>query len=175
MAVSAPNTSDYSKLNVNHSVEGVTVPTAHQAPVPAGARSEEPAPSDDAERAAREFAAERAHTTTRNVGAARDVWISSGEQSRRSLAGGSREEYATENWGDSLMAISMDQRFTRGNPCPICGGFDTLPRGRDKRCAGFMSEDGKWAFCQQVSDDGIEVPIYVITNAGRTVLKGDAA
>lgn len=47
------------------------------------------------------------------------------------------------------MAVAHDQRFTRSNPCPICGGFDTMPRGRDKRCAGFVSQDGKWAFCQR--------------------------
>lgn len=43
--------------------------------------------------------------------------------------------------------VSPSQRFTRRNPCPICGGGDNDPRGRGIRCAGFLSEDGQWGHC----------------------------
>src|SRR5262249_25050328 len=32
-------------------------------------------------------------------------------------------------------------------PCPICEGHDTLRRHRGERCAGFISDDGRFAFC----------------------------
>lgn len=38
-------------------------------------------------------------------------------------------------------------RFTLSHPCPICGGYDGLPRGRGVRCYGFFSEEQKWAYC----------------------------
>ena len=50
------------------------------------------------------------------------------------------------------MTVSAEQRFTRANPCPICGGWDGMIRGKERRCAGFVSLDGKWAFCARVSD-----------------------
>lgn len=39
------------------------------------------------------------------------------------------------------------KRFSRSKSCPICGGWDNAPRGRGKRCFGFLSEDGTWAHC----------------------------
>jgi putative DNA primase/helicase len=45
------------------------------------------------------------------------------------------------------MTITREQRWTKDNPCPICGGHDGLPRGQQRRCAGFLSADGKWAHC----------------------------
>src|SRR5215471_5232112 len=39
------------------------------------------------------------------------------------------------------------QRFTRSFPCPICGGGANDPKGRGKRCAGFLSSDGRFARC----------------------------
>ena len=38
-------------------------------------------------------------------------------------------------------------RWSRSNPCPICGGYPTLPAGRGIRCFGFLSTDGRWAYC----------------------------
>ncbi|WP_169978701.1 phage/plasmid primase, P4 family [Tautonia rosea] len=52
--------------------------------------------------------------------------------------------------------VSPDQRFTPDHPCPVCGGHQLLPRGRDQRCAGFVSGSGRFAFCsRQESPDSI--------------------
>ncbi|HZA24308.1 MAG TPA: AAA family ATPase [Dehalococcoidia bacterium] len=40
-----------------------------------------------------------------------------------------------------------DQRFKRQNPCPVCGGFDQVPRGKRERCFGYLSDDGMYAHC----------------------------
>lgn len=39
------------------------------------------------------------------------------------------------------------RRWTASSPCPICGGWDRLARGRGERCAGYLSSDGKFAYC----------------------------
>lgn len=44
-------------------------------------------------------------------------------------------------------SIGREQRFTRRNPCPICGGGGDDRRGRGIRCSGYLSEDEEWAFC----------------------------
>lgn len=44
-------------------------------------------------------------------------------------------------------AVSREQRWTRANPCPICGGHPGRPRGKRERCFGFRSEDGRYAHC----------------------------
>ena len=46
-----------------------------------------------------------------------------------------------------MSVVDHTQRFRRGNPCPICDGFDEMPRGKGTRCSGFLSQDGKWAHC----------------------------
>lgn len=38
-------------------------------------------------------------------------------------------------------------RHTRANRCPICGGADEDPRGKEKRCHGWTTEDGDWVHC----------------------------
>src|SRR4051812_23677148 len=43
--------------------------------------------------------------------------------------------------------IKPEQRFTKGHPCPICGGYDGSKRGESERCYGFLSEDGSYAHC----------------------------
>jgi hypothetical protein len=43
--------------------------------------------------------------------------------------------------------VSPVRRHTASDPCPICGGWQTQPRGQAQRCAGFDSADGKWAYC----------------------------
>ena len=45
------------------------------------------------------------------------------------------------------MSIAPERRFSTAHPCPICGGYDRLPRGNGARCYGFLSEDGLWAHC----------------------------
>jgi hypothetical protein len=45
------------------------------------------------------------------------------------------------------MTVSSQQRFTKAHPCPICGGYDRLPRGTGERCYGFLSDDGRFAHC----------------------------
>ena len=42
---------------------------------------------------------------------------------------------------------SGKRRFTPSNPCPVCGGDDHDPRGKDRRCFGFASADGEWVRC----------------------------
>lgn len=43
--------------------------------------------------------------------------------------------------------VSSAQRFLRAHPCPVCGGSDGDRRGQGKRCAGYLSSDGRFAFC----------------------------
>ena len=40
-------------------------------------------------------------------------------------------------------------RFTKGNPCPVCGGSDEHPRHRGERCHGFLSSDREWVHCSR--------------------------
>jgi hypothetical protein len=42
-------------------------------------------------------------------------------------------------------AVGSAQRYRSNRPCPICGGWYTLPHGR--RCWGFLSGDGSFARC----------------------------
>ena len=39
------------------------------------------------------------------------------------------------------------QRFTRQRPCPVCGGHDASPRGRELRCYGYLDDTGNYARC----------------------------
>lgn len=47
------------------------------------------------------------------------------------------------------MTVDSSQRFSRQHPCPICGGYDSMPRGNGKRCSGFLSSDGLYAHCSR--------------------------
>jgi hypothetical protein len=44
-------------------------------------------------------------------------------------------------------AVAREQRHLRRHPCPVCKGFDEAPRGQEKRCHGFTSEDEMWCHC----------------------------
>jgi 5S rRNA maturation endonuclease (ribonuclease M5) len=46
-------------------------------------------------------------------------------------------------------SVSREQRHRRGNPCPICEGKDSDPRGKGARCNGFTSNDQKWVHCSR--------------------------
>lgn len=45
------------------------------------------------------------------------------------------------------MSVQRSQRFTRENPCPVCRGYEQAGRGQGKRCHGFRSDDGNFAYC----------------------------
>lgn len=67
------------------------------------------------------------------------------------------------------MTVSRQQRFTRGHPCPICGGGDHLRRGEGVRCSGFLSSDGLYARCSREDFAGAlpnENDLYVHRLAG---------
>lgn len=40
-----------------------------------------------------------------------------------------------------------ERAWTRAKPCPICGGHPDLPRGKGRRCTGFLGPDGAYAHC----------------------------
>lgn len=44
-------------------------------------------------------------------------------------------------------AVRRGQRWTEERPCPICGGWDRMPRGKGTRCSGYLGTDGKFAHC----------------------------
>ena len=50
--------------------------------------------------------------------------------------------------------VSTSQRFTKGHPCPRCGGHPQLPQGRGVRCYGFLSTDGRYAHCTREDHAG---------------------
>ena len=45
------------------------------------------------------------------------------------------------------MTVKHDSRHLRKRPCPVYGGGADDPRGKDKRCFGWTSEDGAYAHC----------------------------
>jgi len=61
--------------------------------------------------------------------------------------------------------------FTVTNPCPICGGYDSLRRGRGERCYGFLSSDGQYAYCTREEYAG-PIELYGNTNAYLHYLAG---
>ena len=54
--------------------------------------------------------------------------------------------------------VNPSQRFTRNNPCPVCGGHATAPRGKEQRCYGFESSDGQYAHCTREEYAGLLAP-----------------
>ncbi len=47
------------------------------------------------------------------------------------------------------MAVNNSNRFKRSNSCPICRGYDSMKRGKETRCFGFLSDDGRYAHCSR--------------------------
>jgi hypothetical protein len=44
--------------------------------------------------------------------------------------------------------VAPTQRFTKKTQeCPICEGYRELPSGKSERCAGYLSPDGRYAYC----------------------------
>lgn len=50
-------------------------------------------------------------------------------------------------------AVDPSNRFTAELPCPVCGGYASLGRGKGKRCDGYRTADGAAAFCARVDSD----------------------
>jgi hypothetical protein len=64
------------------------------------------------------------------------------------------------------------ERFSAGDPCPICGGHDGLPRGQGRRCFGFFGSDRKYAHCSREEHcGGLAIDTNTLTFAHR--LNGD--
>ena len=51
------------------------------------------------------------------------------------------------------------RRFSSANsPCPVCEGHDRLPRSSGLRCFGFLSDDGRFAYCTRAECAGALEP-----------------
>lgn len=55
------------------------------------------------------------------------------------------------------MTVAREQRHTRAHRCPICDGADGDPRGKERRCSGFTTEDG-FAHCSREEHAGSIAP-----------------
>ena len=56
------------------------------------------------------------------------------------------------------MSVSQTERYSPADPCDICGGHESLPRGRGSRCHGFRSADGRYARCSREEVAGLLQP-----------------
>jgi len=54
-----------------------------------------------------------------------------------------------------MAAVQHDQRFVHGRTCPICQGCETDPRGKDRRCYGFISADGLYVHCTRAISSAV--------------------
>jgi hypothetical protein len=52
------------------------------------------------------------------------------------------------------VSVDASRRFKRTHPCPICRGGDDLPRGKGRRCSGYLSSDNRFAFCTREEHAG---------------------
>ncbi|MFH1421635.1 MAG: hypothetical protein ABIH42_02835 [Planctomycetota bacterium] len=52
--------------------------------------------------------------------------------------------------------MMKNKRFTNTFPCPICGGNESLPRGKGIRCTGYLMEDSTAVVCTRKSDGSIK-------------------
>jgi len=53
------------------------------------------------------------------------------------------------------VSVATEQRFRNASsPCPVCGGWDSMPRGQGKRCSGFRSDDGAFIHCTRAEQAG---------------------
>lgn len=54
-----------------------------------------------------------------------------------------------------MQPITREHRFlTSSSPCPICNGYDRMPRGNGERCSGYMNPDGEYVFCTREEKAG---------------------
>ncbi len=52
------------------------------------------------------------------------------------------------------MSVRPDQRHKKNRPCLVCRGGDNDRRGQQKRCSGFISEDGEYEHCSREEHAG---------------------
>lgn len=72
----------------------------------------------------------------------------------------------------SANSVNPGQRFSRHQPCPVCGGYSGAERGQNKRCYGFLSSDGEWAHCTREEYAG-QLPMEEMANTYAHRLTGD--
>jgi len=72
--------------------------------------------------------------------------------------------------------IDDSQRWTRTNPCPVCGGHKYLKRHTGQRCAGYESSDGRYFHCMREpagSSAMTSAGTYPHLTGGQTDRRGD--
>ena len=52
------------------------------------------------------------------------------------------------------MTTSAPTRFSAESRCPVCGGWDRMPRGQGIRCSGYLGSDRKYAHCSREENAG---------------------
>lgn len=72
------------------------------------------------------------------------------------------------------MSLAPGQRWSRANPCPVCGGHERLPRGQGMRCSGFLSADGRYAHCTREARAG-RLPLHSSSRSFAHRLDGPCA
>ena len=70
------------------------------------------------------------------------------------------------------MPVNPTQRFTKQNPCCVCGGHYSSPKGVGARCFGYLSGDAKWAHCTREEFDG-GLPLHEASSTYAHRLLGD--
>lgn len=64
-------------------------------------------------------------------------------------------------------AVDGARRFRGAHRCPICDGADGDPRGKERRCHGYLSSDGLYAHCTRDEHAGSIAPTDAGTFAHR--------
>jgi hypothetical protein len=72
----------------------------------------------------------------------------------------------------TMSKVTSHQRFTKKNPCPVCGGIEEAHRGHGTRCYGFLSDDGKYAHCTR-EDFAEDLPIEDASQTYAHILSGE--
>lgn len=49
----------------------------------------------------------------------------------------------------TLETVNRGQRWTKDRPCPGCGGWDLMPRGKGRRCSGYLGVGGTIFHCSR--------------------------
>ncbi|MDQ3299963.1 MAG: AAA family ATPase [Myxococcota bacterium] len=68
--------------------------------------------------------------------------------------------------------VRAEQRFTKNRRCPICGGCAVDPRGQERRCIGFASDDGDWVHCSREEHAG-PLPVTIESSTYAHRLRGE--
>jgi len=70
------------------------------------------------------------------------------------------------------MPVNPTQRFTKHNPCRVCGGHYSSPKGVGARCFGYLSGDAKWAHCTREEFAG-GLPMHEASSTYAHLLLGE--